>query len=242
MKNTKETILETFFYYELNNGNEIPCIEKNQLSAIFDFNETDLEYIVHKTRIYCKANAAMTIYNNHYFFDKDGNLESVSIVGVSFFCKNLQDLNSKLAAYSNVFQELALDWFYKQDFYKKHSTTLRNSRTGRSPGLDWETASEFQVTKGIQGDLKRPKNIVDDENHFFCKKIVVITGTFEKFQLRNDMAKLLHECGADVNSSISKKTQYVVVGRDAGPKKLEKIEEFQIPIITEEEFCKIFNI
>lgn len=83
---------------------------------------------------------------------------------------------------------------------------------------------------------------VEDTSHLFYKKKVVITGTFEKFPFREEMAKLLHEVGADVNSSISKKTDYVIVGESAGPKKLEKIENLGIPTISEVEFLKLFNL
>ena len=242
MENKHEAIRSTFIYFELNNGNEIPCIEKNDIIAIFNFEENELNYIVSKTRSYCKEVSSMTLYNNHFFFDGENNIDAISVVGISFFCKNLTYLHNNLKEYEIIFNGFALDWFYKVDFYKKHSTTIRNANAGRSSNIDWETASEFQVTKGIQSDLKKPKENVEDTSHFFYKKIVVITGTFEKFTLRNDMAKLLHDCGADVNSSISKKTHYVVVGKDAGPKKLEKITELNIPIISEEEFCKIFNV
>ena len=56
------------------------------------------------------------------------------------------------------------------------------------------------------------------------------------------MAKLLHEVGADVNSAISKRTDYVIIGEDAGPKKLEKITELGIETIDEKRFLEIFNL
>ncbi len=56
------------------------------------------------------------------------------------------------------------------------------------------------------------------------------------------MATLLWKVGADVNTSISRKTNYVIVGLNAGPSKLEKIDLYNIEIIDEQKFLEIFNI
>ena len=85
------------------------------------------------------------------------------------------------------------------------------------------------------------KTDVEDTSHFFYQKKVVITGSFERFPFREDMAKLLHNVGADVNSGISRKTDYVIVGENAGPKKLEKIAELGIETIDEKRFLEIFK-
>ena len=86
------------------------------------------------------------------------------------------------------------------------------------------------------------KTDIKDTSHFFYQKKVVITGTFEKFPFREEMAKLLYNVGADINSSISKRTDYVIIGENAGPKKLEKIEELGIETIDEKRFLEIFNL
>lgn len=81
---------------------------------------------------------------------------------------------------------------------------------------------------------------VEDKSHLFCGKIVVITGEFPSFNNRNEMAKMLQSVGADVNTSISQKTDYVIVGQKAGPKKLEAIEKFSIKTFSEHDFIKLF--
>lgn len=43
-------------------------------------------------------------------------------------------------------------------------------------------------------------------------------------------------CVCRVTGSISKKTSYVVVGRDAGPKKLEKIQQLGTKTLNEDQF------
>ncbi len=67
----------------------------------------------------------------------------------------------------------------------------------------------------------------------------VITGSFENYK-RKDLQELLTEAGAKVSSSVSKNTDYVLVGTDPGSK-LTQAESLGISIIREsklEEFIK----
>jgi len=62
-------------------------------------------------------------------------------------------------------------------------------------------------------------------------KTFVLTGTFPT--MTRDQAKdLLEKAGAKVAGSVSKKTDYVVTGTDAGSK-LTKAEELGVPVIDE---------
>jgi len=63
---------------------------------------------------------------------------------------------------------------------------------------------------------------------------VVLTGTLEKLT-RDEAKELIREAGGNVGSSVSKKTNYVVVGRDAGSKAAEA-KALSVPILTEDEF------
>lgn len=75
----------------------------------------------------------------------------------------------------------------------------------------------------LKGDiLKKDLRNADPTNPFYDKK-VVITGTFT--QERKTLAFLLKSMGADIDSNISKNTNYVIIGNDPGPKKIEKIEQ-----------------
>lgn len=237
-----KAIESALYYRELNNGNEIPTIGRESLLAIFNIKGADLDYIARQTKSFCKSWSSMTLYNNHFFIDENGKVEAITIVGISYFCKNLNYLHANLPEYEIIFTSLAIDWFYKVDFYKKHATTIRNSYSGRSSNIDYETVAEFQITKGIEQFLKTPKIDAEDENHIFYKKKVVITGEFDKYPIRNDMAALLHNVGAKNQTGVNGATDYVILGKNAGPKKLEKIAELEIKTITEEKFCEIFKI
>src|SRR5690554_5671311 len=91
----------------------------------------------------------------------------------------------------------------------------------------------------IDGKFKE-KIEVEDKSHFFYNKKVVHTGEFPSFENRNIMAQMLQNVGADINGSISRKTDYVIVGQKAGPKKLELISKFDIPTLSEHDFIKLF--
>lgn len=65
-------------------------------------------------------------------------------------------------------------------------------------------------------------------------KTLVVTGTLEKFS-RGDIEKLIKELGGKTAGSVSKKTDYVVVGEDAGSK-LEKAKALGVKTLSEGEF------
>ena len=57
---------------------------------------------------------------------------------------------------------------------------------------------------------------------------------------RTEASKILEAYGASVGSSVSKNTNYLIVGEDAGSK-LEKAQKLGTTIISEEEFIKIIE-
>lgn len=71
-------------------------------------------------------------------------------------------------------------------------------------------------------------------NSVFSEKTVVLTGSLEKYT-RGEATKLLEKLGANVSSSVSKNTDYVLAGENAGSK-LEKAQKLGIKIISESEF------
>ncbi|MEW5924216.1 MAG: BRCT domain-containing protein, partial [Candidatus Zixiibacteriota bacterium] len=67
-------------------------------------------------------------------------------------------------------------------------------------------------------------------------KTFVITGTLS--QPRDHFKKLIESAGGKVAGSVSAKTDYLLVGEDAGSK-LEKAQKLGITIIDEEAFGKL---
>jgi DNA ligase (NAD+) len=66
----------------------------------------------------------------------------------------------------------------------------------------------------------------------FKGKTVVITGTMS--QSRDEVKAYLESLGAKVSGSVSKKTDFVIYGEEAGSK-LTKAREFGVATITEDE-------
>lgn len=73
----------------------------------------------------------------------------------------------------------------------------------------------------IRGNLlKKDLTGANPDSPFYDKK-VVITGVFSID--RTTLAIKLKSMGADIDSNITKRTNFVIIGKDPGPKKLEKI-------------------
>jgi DNA ligase (NAD+) len=64
-------------------------------------------------------------------------------------------------------------------------------------------------------------------------KTFVLTGTLEKYT-RDEARKMIEDAGGKVTGSVSKKTDYVVAGSDAGSK-LDRAKELGVAVIDEKE-------
>jgi DNA ligase (NAD+) len=73
----------------------------------------------------------------------------------------------------------------------------------------------------------------------FAGKTFVLTGTLENYT-RDQASHLIEERGGRVSSSVSKKTDYVLAGSEAGSK-LAKAEGLGIKIIDEAMFSEMFS-
>ncbi len=73
----------------------------------------------------------------------------------------------------------------------------------------------------------------------FRDKTVVLTGTLTTYS-RNEATALLEDLGAHVAGSVSKKTDYVIYGENAGSK-LTKANELGVATISEEEFRRMIQ-
>ena len=79
-------------------------------------------------------------------------------------------------------------------------------------------------------DADQTENL--DEN--FAGKTFVLTGKLEHFT-RDDAAQIIERRGGRISSAVSKKTDYVVAGTDAGSK-LVKAERLGVKVLNEKEF------
>ena len=84
-----------------------------------------------------------------------------------------------------------------------------------------------------------PKIEQQTANGAFSGKKFVLTGTLPTYT-RGEATKLIENAGGEVASSVSKDTDYVLAGDNAGSK-LEKARQKGIKIISEKEFISLLN-
>lgn len=82
-------------------------------------------------------------------------------------------------------------------------------------------------------------NKIEQIESIFTDKTVVITGTLSRS--RDEVKELLTQMGAKVTSSISKKTDFLIYGENAGSK-YEKAEKLGVKLISESEFLEKIEI
>lgn len=87
---------------------------------------------------------------------------------------------------------------------------------------------------GVNTDYEKVQQ--DDR---FEGKTFVLTGTLPTLK-RNEAKELIEKFGGKASGSVSKKTDYVLAGEEAGSK-LTKAEQLGIKIITEEEFMEMIK-
>lgn len=90
--------------------------------------------------------------------------------------------------------------------------------------------------KGYGLNTSYEKVQVDDR---FAGKTFVLTGTLPTMK-RDEAKKLIEKYGGKASGSVSKKTDYVLAGEEAGSK-LTKAQELGITVISEEEFLEMIK-
>ena len=122
-------------------------------------------------------------------------------------------------------------------------------RNGVAPDTDKitpkEAKSHFAGHENLSGSVLKPDLIHADANSPFYNKKIVFTGVMDKIS-REEAAKIVKSMGADIDTGITNRTQYVIVGAGAGPVKLRKIKAYNaagsnIQMIYESEFLEMIK-
>jgi NAD-dependent DNA ligase len=79
--------------------------------------------------------------------------------------------------------------------------------------------------------------LIPASTSFISGKTVVFTGSLTKFT-RDEAKAVAERLGVKVAGSVSKKTDYVIAGEDAGSK-LAKARELGVAMLTEDEWLKL---
>ena len=97
-----------------------------------------------------------------------------------------------------------------------------------------QSALEKLKSAGVNPILQKEKK---QEDARFSGKTFVFTGALSKFT-RNEAEKMVQERGGKTLGSVSKKTDYVVAGENAGSK-LSKAQSLGLTVLTEDEFLEM---
>lgn len=98
-----------------------------------------------------------------------------------------------------------------------------------------------EINELISSEVKIiDENSVSNENGIFAGKKIVLTGTLKNFT-RSEAEEIIEKQGGSTSSSVTNKTDIVLVGENPGSK-FDKAKKLGITIMTEEEFMsKIEN-
>ncbi len=100
--------------------------------------------------------------------------------------------------------------------------------------------SRMLIEKLMNSGLNFQKQVKAGEersNMLFAGKTFVLTGTLNKYK-REVAQEIIENSGGKVTSSVSKKTDFVLAGSDAGSK-LEKAKTLGVKVIDEDEFDRM---
>ena len=79
----------------------------------------------------------------------------------------------------------------------------------------------------------------DNKTTLISGKSFVFTGNLSNIS-RRDAISLIEEFGANANSSVSSKTDYIVAGKKAG-RKLKKAKDLDVEILLEDDFNNLIK-
>ena len=98
----------------------------------------------------------------------------------------------------------------------------------------------IDLIKRLKESGVNTKNLDEkSEDNRFEGKIFVLTGSLEKYT-RQEASDIIEKLGGKTSSTVSKKTNYVLAGEEAGSK-LTKAQNLGIEIITEEQFQQMLG-
>lgn len=93
---------------------------------------------------------------------------------------------------------------------------------------------ELLLKRGVNPKVEKVNEITD---HIFAEKTFVLTGSLLDFT-RDEASALIRERGGKTSGSVSKKTDFLLVGEDPGSK-YKKAQNLGIKILSEQEFKEL---
>lgn len=128
---------------------------------------------------------------------------------IGALCKAPVDQLSQVPEVGPVIAQSVYDYVHS-DHGKRTIEDLKQA------GVTMESAAQASKSRALEG------------------KTIVVTGTLSRYQ-RDEIKELIAQHGGRAASSVSKKTDFVLAGEEAGGK-LDKAKQLGVPVIGEEEF------
>lgn len=124
------------------------------------------------------------------------------------------------------------------------STVKKDNKASNSESESSAKSNKFRKFAKDKEKIAEEKEMIEFAKNnlikdIFGKKKIVFTGDMSKS--RGEMRATAIRYGAESPTSISGKTNILVIGEEAGKSKLEKAKQLGIEIITEQEFWDIIN-
>jgi DNA ligase (NAD+) len=105
---------------------------------------------------------------------------------------------------------------------------------------DWfHDENHLHMLDNLLNQVKIIRQPTTDNRQLLKDKVFVLTGGLETLS-RDEAKKLIRDFGGEISSSVSKNTDFVVAGNDAGSK-LDKARDLGVKILDEKEFLKIIK-
>ncbi len=133
--------------------------------------------------------------------------------------------------------------FKKIEKLQNASFTELENLSGVGPIIAKSTVNFFsskenkKMLKNLLGQVKVKQDEVATSGNLSGKKFV-LTGTLEKMS-RDEAKEMIRQSGGEVSGSVSKETDYVLVGENPGSK-YEKAQQLGIAVLSEKEFLALF--
>ena len=212
-------ILESMYdYLEVRTYKDLYELTKDQLSLLPGFAETSINNIY--DAIQKSKEVRLDKFIASIGIPGIGNKQAEEI---SKICTNWNDFRNK--AFSN------FDWSILDGFAEKKSAKINS--------FNFNEIDEVVPYLHIYNETYS-KEEVDKESPLMNKKIV-ITGSLNQFKNRSELAELIQSKGGVIQESVNKNTDMLINNNtESNSSKNKKAKELNIPILSEEDFIKMY--
>ncbi|ANW96714.1 hypothetical protein AXE80_10710 [Wenyingzhuangia fucanilytica] len=209
---------------EIEKGFELEVWSKKEVAEILEVSINELDNQLEAAENSFKKNGIKRLYDINFRNEIDGFY--ITSIGLWFLTKSEQ------------IKEVAFDDLLRFQEYKMSSPKKESTDAQMLYAISKKNNPEvFEDKKGGK-ELLNIQLDVENKEHLLYNKWVLITGEFNVS--REEMRKQILSVGGINKGSISKSLHYVVVGENAGPSKMEKIDKIGIKTLTEKEFNALF--